>query len=315
MKVFISWSGELSKEIASVLKKFIQCLFNYVDVFYSQEDIENGQNWDSVISKELAESNYGIICLTKDNLTAPWINFEAGAIAKSLDARVSALMIDIKTSDIQGPLSRYQATKLESSDMFKLASSINGSLEKPLDPKVLENSFNMMWPGIEKEMKEIVEAERNLNDVEHEEPGDNKALEEILQILRSQNALLSNPEALLPIDYLAYIKKRLRDGEEHNYNNVDKEHIIPELIRYFDKLAYELENSDEKIFVRKMAYMTRLNELTDIISRYIKIKGNASYNREFMELEQRIRRVTRISKLLIKRNTDEDESASNADAE
>ena len=56
---------------------------------------------------------YGIICLTTENTSAPWINFEAGAIAKSLDSRVTALMVNIKPSDIKGPLSRYQATKFE----------------------------------------------------------------------------------------------------------------------------------------------------------------------------------------------------------
>ena len=96
MKVFVSWSGELSKEIAEVLKKWIPCIIQSVEVFYSPEDIEKGDNWDATISSELSECNYGIICLTPENTMAPWINFEAGAIAKSLDSKVSALMINIK---------------------------------------------------------------------------------------------------------------------------------------------------------------------------------------------------------------------------
>ena len=120
MKVFVSWSGELSKEIAEVLKKWIPCIIQSVEVFYSPEDIEKGDNWDATISSELSECNYGIICLTPENTMAPWINFEAGAIAKSLDSKVSALMINIKPSDIKGPLSRYQATRFEKQDFFQL---------------------------------------------------------------------------------------------------------------------------------------------------------------------------------------------------
>ena len=111
MKVFISWSGELSKATAEHLKKWIPCIVQSVEVFFSPEDIEKGENWDSKISQVLSECNYGIICLTSQNVSAPWINFEAGAIAKSLDSRVSCLMVDIRPSDIKGPLSRYQATK------------------------------------------------------------------------------------------------------------------------------------------------------------------------------------------------------------
>ena len=40
MKVFVSWSGELSCQIAEVLKKWIPCIIQSVDVFFSPEDIE-----------------------------------------------------------------------------------------------------------------------------------------------------------------------------------------------------------------------------------------------------------------------------------
>ena len=145
MKVFVSWSGELSCQIAEVLKKWIPCIIQSVDVFFSPEDIEKGDNWDKTISSELSECKYGIICLTSDNTSAPWINFEAGAIAKSLDSKVTALMVNIKPSDIKGPLSRYQATRLERADFFQLIEPINKALDTPLDSKVLENTFNAMW--------------------------------------------------------------------------------------------------------------------------------------------------------------------------
>ena len=136
MKVFVSWSGELSCQIAEVLKKWIPCIIQSVEVFFSPEDIEKGDNWDKTISNELSQCNYGIICLTSDNTTAPWINFEAGAIAKSLDSRITALMVNIKPSDIKGPLSRYQATKFEKNDFFQLISAINKALETPLEHNI-----------------------------------------------------------------------------------------------------------------------------------------------------------------------------------
>lgn len=118
---------------------------------FSPEDIEKGDNWDKTISTELSECKYGIICLTTENTSAPWINFEAGAIAKSLDSRVTALMVNIKPSDIKGPLSRYQATKFEKDDFFQLVNSINKELETPLEHSVLQNTFNAMWASLESE--------------------------------------------------------------------------------------------------------------------------------------------------------------------
>lgn len=35
MKVFVSWSGELSKKIAEELKKWIPCIIQSATVFYS----------------------------------------------------------------------------------------------------------------------------------------------------------------------------------------------------------------------------------------------------------------------------------------
>lgn len=209
MKIFVSWSGKLSCEIAELLKKWIPCVLQSVEVFFSNIDIEKGDNWDKIISTELSECKYGIICLTKDNISAPWINFEAGAIAKSLDSRVSALMVNVKPSDIKGPISRYQATKFEKDDFFQLISSINKVLENPLDNLVLQNTFNAMWALIENEALPIIEkyskpmkSRKSDNDI-----FDTAPLEEILQILRQQSAILSNPEKLLPFDYLEYIQR------------------------------------------------------------------------------------------------------------
>lgn len=209
MKIFVSWSGKLSCEIAELLKKWIPCVLQSVEVFFSNIDIEKGDNWDKIISTELSECKYGIICLTKDNISAPWINFEAGAIAKSLDSRVSALMVNVKPSDIKGPISRYQATKFEKDDFFQLISSINKVLENPLDNLVLQNTFNAMWALIENEALPIIEkyskpmkSRKSDNDI-----FDTAPLEEILQILRQQSAILSNPEKLSPFDYLEYIQR------------------------------------------------------------------------------------------------------------
>ena len=80
MKVFISWSGELSRELAKTLKKYLHQINHSVDPYFSP-DTAKGTRWASEITRELKETKIGLICLTKDNLESPWLNFEAGAIS------------------------------------------------------------------------------------------------------------------------------------------------------------------------------------------------------------------------------------------
>lgn len=192
MKLFVSWSGEYSRKVAETLKTWIPAVLQSVEVFYSPEDIEKGDDWNSRLTKELEECKYGVICLTPENVKAPWINFEAGALAKSMDSRVSALMLGIETSDVKGPLSRFQNTRFEKEDFKKLVRSINSSTEKPLAPDVLSYIFEKMWTHLQSSLSQIkTELEKNYTDgMEKSEPErkENDALQEILHILRKMDA-------------------------------------------------------------------------------------------------------------------------------
>lgn len=83
MKVFISWSGERSKKVALIFHEWLPQVIQSLEPFASSEDIEKGSRWNTDIAQELKESTFGLICVTKDNLSAPWLNFEAGALSKT----------------------------------------------------------------------------------------------------------------------------------------------------------------------------------------------------------------------------------------
>src|SRR5207253_2371159 len=82
MKVFISWSGPASRDVATALRKYLPCMLQGLQVFMSQHDLESGSRWAVGLTSELSETNFGLICLTPDNLLSPWLLFEAGAITK-----------------------------------------------------------------------------------------------------------------------------------------------------------------------------------------------------------------------------------------
>lgn len=235
MKVFISWSGELSQNIAKELSEWLPSIIQSIDVFYSPDDIKKGENWDSRLTNELQDSKYGIVCLTPENVLAPWIHFEAGALSKTLDSKVSTLMINVVTSDIQGPLSRFQATKLEKEDFYQLLENINEASDSPINEKVLQKSFDAIWDKMYENINNIIkEGASKKKDVAQQNKDRSVVLEEILQLIRKQDAIISNPEKLLPIDYFEYVCRSIAVYKSRSEDIIDFiDRISTELIHMY----------------------------------------------------------------------------------
>lgn len=185
MKVFISWSGHTSHQVAIILRDWLPSVIQSIKPYVSSEDIDKGARWSSDIAGELDASSYGILCLTPDNLVAPWINFEAGALGKSVDkSRVSPFLFRIKRSEVDGPLLQFQSTIVERDDVYKLLRSMNVACQQEgLEEGRLEKTFNVWWPRLEDELTQIPQ---EVQDVGPEHPDQetlpklSKVLEELL---------------------------------------------------------------------------------------------------------------------------------------
>src|SRR5436853_2531443 len=151
MKIFVSWSGELSHKIALILKEWLPVMIQSLELYVSSEDIDKGTRWFADIGSELEDINFGILCLTKDNKNAPWILFEAGALAKSINqSRVTPLLINLSASELQGPLVQFQATTISKQDMRKLLKAINKNLgNQGLEDSKIDKAFDKWWPDLE----------------------------------------------------------------------------------------------------------------------------------------------------------------------
>ena len=114
MRVFISWSGERSKHIALSLKGWLPDVLQAVKPWMSDTDIESGQRWQKEISTQLEVCKFGIICVTPENQAKPWLNFEAGALSKTLgsEAYVRPYLYDMEPGDLVGPLPQFQLRKV-----------------------------------------------------------------------------------------------------------------------------------------------------------------------------------------------------------
>lgn len=191
MKLFISWSGEFSQKVAEKLRVWIPTIIQSVDVFYSPDDIAKGENWSNRLSDGLDDCSFGIICLTPENVKAPWIHFEAGALSKALNTRISAIMLDVNPSEVQGPLAHYQNTAFEHKDFFRLFQSINESSEAPLKLEILKNAFDNAWEKMHSEIENIIKSHPNsakIASIEDNGTRDGAAIQEILSLVRKMDS-------------------------------------------------------------------------------------------------------------------------------
>lgn len=211
MKIFISWSGSKSQEVAKILKQWIPCVIQSVEPYFSSADIDKGARWSTDIAKELQDASFGILCVTKDNLSSSWLNFEAGALSKSIEqSKVCPFLVDLKPSDItDSPILQFQMANATREDVFKLFKSINLNLgDSKLNEDVLSTTFNTFWPKIEEALKSVSSITDVANAAKRESKDVQAPIEEILELVRYQHKMLKSPEELLPAEYLLEILKR-----------------------------------------------------------------------------------------------------------
>jgi hypothetical protein len=155
-KIFISWSGERSHQLAEALHGWIPLVLHYVEPWLSQADIEAGQRWADEVAKELETRNFGIICVTKENVNSPWVLFESGALAKSMQgSRVIPLLLDHEFKDISGPLAQFQAKKVDRTGMNDVVQSLNQVADHPIPEDRVKQLFEALWPELEKKITTI----------------------------------------------------------------------------------------------------------------------------------------------------------------
>jgi len=214
MKVFLSWSGNKSHKVAKVFRDWFPSVIQSIEPYVSSEDIDKGARWSTDIAKELEDSTFGILCVTKDNINEPWLTFEAGALSKTMDKSfVSPFLFDIKRSEVDGPILQFQSTIFQKDDIKKLIKTLNKACGKnKLADEQLEKAFDVWYPTLENELNKIKKVPQEPSpDIKSkkEDIHASEILEEILDLSRINQKLLRNPEGL----YIASeeIKNNLRE--------------------------------------------------------------------------------------------------------
>jgi|SRR5262245_32738596 len=198
MKIFLSWSGDKSKAAALALRSWIPDIIQTVQPWMSQVDIDAGSRWSRDMSAQMEEAKFGILCLTKENQTAPWMLFEAGALAKTIsDTFVCPYLIDLEPTEIrQGPLTQFQSKRANEKETWELIQAINKALkDDALSDDNLKRAFDKWFPDLKQKLDGLPKEQHGKKqDISMEE-----MVEEILGTVRGITRHQTNPR---PIEHL-----------------------------------------------------------------------------------------------------------------
>jgi TIR domain len=139
MRIFLSWSGEKSRKLASTLKKLLEQLG--FDPWMSSDALKAADHWSEAILEALETSDFCVACVTRENLQSGWMQFEAGAISKRF-----AILSGITASELTGPLALFKGFQLD--DTFRMVKDLNDARTRRMPTNELQRIFEKHWSAI-----------------------------------------------------------------------------------------------------------------------------------------------------------------------
>ncbi len=257
MSVFISWSGERSRQVAEALRDWLPDVIPTLTPWMSSTDLERGTIWFSQIMRKLDESMVGIICLTPENLNSPWLLFESGALSRiSEQAYVCTYLFGLEPTDIRDPLAQYQATRAIKRETLDLTQTINKTLseEQQISHGRIERAFEKFWPDLEARLQTIP------NQIATRIPKrtSEDMLEEILTLLRG---VLQERTSRIGVSDL--LVSSIARSDEAWIGTSNYTLIVPNIMG-----ALGLNNSDIMSIFHKIGENPKIGEATQIPNGY-----------------------------------------------
>jgi hypothetical protein len=157
MQIFISWSGERSKDLAVIVTRWLAIVVPKSLPWMSEVHLEVGRHWGAELGHRLRESGFGVACVTPENIAAPWLLFEAGALATSVECdRFVPLLFGASRNDLPAPLAQFQALEVGADHMLRLALAVSDACcaEAPERDRV-PRACELTWPWFEAEVNRI----------------------------------------------------------------------------------------------------------------------------------------------------------------
>jgi hypothetical protein len=152
MRVFISWAKEPSRTVAQSLRDWLPDVVQSIEPWMSSTDVGAGARWGAEVAEALSAARIGIVCTTPQNQREPWLLFEAGALAKTVEETfVCPYLIQMRPADLEpGPLTQFQAKVADRDGTYDLLATVNRALgSDALPADRLRRLFDRSWPDLE----------------------------------------------------------------------------------------------------------------------------------------------------------------------
>ena len=150
LAVFVSWSDKRSFLVAEELVRWLPGVLRNVDTFWSDK-VPIGEALFDRLNRMLRQADLVVLCLTPENVTKTWINYEAGVVFGKTDkeAKVCPYLIEtdpnFSRSKLPTPLAHFEGVMADKSGTRKLVGDINEATESPLSVEALNVVFNKKW--------------------------------------------------------------------------------------------------------------------------------------------------------------------------
>jgi hypothetical protein len=154
--IFISWSKPRAKAAALALREWLPLVLHAAKPWMSEKDIDKGTIWLNELLGKLGGLKLGIVCLTPEGLSEPWVLFEVGVICRGLDpgTRIwTYLLGNLQKRNVPQPLGLFQHTVANEEDTFRLLGSVNRAMdEHAVSPEILKKQFDAWWPELKRKL-------------------------------------------------------------------------------------------------------------------------------------------------------------------
>ena len=198
MRVFISCSGRRSTALAVLVHQWLGTIVQRSSPWMADLDMSAGQRWNEEVSTRLQDTQFGILCLTPENLGSAWLLFEAGALAKAMNAsRVVPLLLGLRKTDVAYPLAQFHSVEATEAGFRALAVSVNESVDKPLAAATLERLHARLWPELQTAIQAIPPTPKP---DEQSIRTDRQLLEQLTQGMQSVQRALASGRPILDIE-------------------------------------------------------------------------------------------------------------------
>jgi hypothetical protein len=167
--IFISYSKQVTHDVAKVIEELIYAIYpkgsSNVDVFLSSKRIKAGAFKDQILDA-MKNAKFAISILSPENINAPWLMFEAGALTMAVEQNGGKFMPylfcrhaskrEATIDDLQ--YAQYQKDYKENQNqLFILLQNLNASLSKSnqVDELQINSKINDHWDSISKRLDVI----------------------------------------------------------------------------------------------------------------------------------------------------------------